>query len=75
MQTAPSSLALVRKAGKSGNGFRLDQDRFFLGRMYFHNRHVDPALSRSLPLHETLPMTSRLDAFNGFNHPNWSCPG
>jgi hypothetical protein len=43
----------------------------FVGPKFFD---VDSALSRSFPLHETLAMTLRLEAFNVFNHPNFNNP-
>ena len=36
---------------------------------------VDSALSRFFPIHDSLSLTLRLEAFNVLNHPNFAAPG
>jgi hypothetical protein len=38
------------------------------------NYQFDAQVSRIFPIHERLNMTLRLEAFNVFNHPNFSTP-
>ena len=69
--TNPNSLDVTRFAENPFGTYGNSPRNGFVGPKYFN---IDASLSRIFPLHETLALTLRLEAFNAFNHPNFGNP-
>lgn len=69
--TNPNSLDVTKFVENAPGTYGNSPRNYFVGPKFFN---VDSSLSRIFPLHETLALTLRLEAFNVLNHPNFGNP-